>query len=181
LLDDARRLAYRATQPPDRTIRLHPANVYNDVAAGWLTRRLNRVQTTLERLVAEDYSNSRWVGRRLRKRAARVVRQVNDLADLTSFLAHFEEDSVGVYWEWAVALAAGTDALFRNLTAESAADALDAGVELDELTDQLVSMREFFNEFDEWTTTGEGDPTLADVYEVAVGDRPEGNPAGSMT
>jgi hypothetical protein len=157
----------------EEPIGIHYDLALNDARHGWLTAIFEGHERQLHAFQANDFTDERWVGRSLRKRAGEHLRNTAALAELVAFLGEFDEDSVpGLYWAWGVSLVTRS-ALSALLCSETDANevlrlqaelaAVEDDSEIRQLGDEVRSL-----------SSEPHDPTMTEeeILEAALGERP---------
>jgi hypothetical protein len=151
-------------------VRVSDSLVINDIRSLWVSQRLERFHRSLLSFTAADFASERWVGRRLRRRVAGLLRDATELGIFAQWLHEFDGDSlVGLMAVW-VAGFARSAGLFVLL------------VSIDDPDERLSAIREIERIWDEtWECARALDPFLADDWEsepeeglaeVLFGERP---------
>jgi hypothetical protein len=121
-------------EPP---VRVFDRGAVNDAGSLWIQQRVQRLHEAQLRLASADYSSERWVGRRLRKRVATLLRLAVELADLSQWLHQFDEDSLsGLFAEWTEMMARSTGIFVVLLTTDDPARRLRLTREFGELWEE---------------------------------------------
>ncbi len=137
LIRQATALANRTADSRIPAVRVYDLGVVNDARSLWIQDRIKRVHEAQLRLAGADFLSERWVGRRLRKRVATLLRLALELADLSQWLRQFDEESLaGEFAEWSEMMARSTGILIVLLTSEDPAHRLELTREFGELWEE---------------------------------------------
>ncbi|MCA1705213.1 MAG: hypothetical protein LC808_18930, partial [Actinobacteria bacterium] len=171
LLGEARSLARTTFEVPDQAIALHPDLAANDARHGWLTEPFAELQRALADFRALDLADRRWVGRKLRARAAELLRQATSVEELSLFLCEFDDGSVAdVYACWGASLVVGAAYSVLACAEDDANRLLEAQKESAEFADAATSWGGGVAAIASTTR----DPSLSaeDIFAVALGEHP---------
>jgi hypothetical protein len=133
LIEQARRLAnWEFDWGPD-SIRLREVGLPMDVRSLWISQRLEKFHRQLVRFVGSDFASGRWVGRRLRRRVAGLLRDAIEMAAFAEWLYQFDGDSLaGCYAVWTSQFAQSAARLVVLATSDDANELLQTARELED-------------------------------------------------